>query len=60
MELEHTSAAAGALGQMDFNLLLCFRPRTGYRFPVMFDLSVGQVLKLLSQFAHLAPYSWLT
>jgi hypothetical protein len=44
MEGEHTGAAAGTLGEVVLNLLLLVRSRSGCVFPVVFDLSVSQML----------------
>ena len=52
MEGEHTAAATGTIGQVRLKLLVLVRPRSGLLFAVMFDLTVGQMLKRLFQFAH--------
>src|SRR6185437_2241807 len=46
MEIEHTRAAAGTVGEMGFNCLISFqaalvRPLPAGTVPVMFDLSIG-------------------
>lgn len=53
MEGKHTAAAAGTVGEVRLKLLVLVRPRTGYFLPVVFDLSIAQMLERLFQFAHL-------